>query len=708
MSEIGHVLAGRYLIEGALGGGGTSLVWRAIDRQSGALVAIKQLRPQFARMAATRRRFLREAEIVRRLDHPGIVKVLDAGDDVAAGPFLALELIAGETLRQLIDRSRGIGCEPARRIGVALAEVLAHAHGRGVLHRDLKPENIFIAGPPCLGVDQLLADPGFASRIRLTDFGQARVTALASLTGASFAWGTPEYMAPEVFSRGRTDPRSDLYSLGVILYEMATGRLPWSRREVLARLGPAAAGPPLLDSGLGSWFDGVVRQLLARSPLHRPDSAREAWLRLARPDSSAEEATGTMVRCVSCGAPGDRELPVCLECGHLAARFAHSTKGPWRLLLLRLPDDVAAVGSLLDVAAAIARPLSGPLLFLTGDLDLYSKTERRAALALPAVLFRDLDQATALGLEQLFKSRGLDVKAWRRGRFSLVNRWGTAHRLQAIIATAAVGASWSFMSSVGMAALLVGGGWLGALTIWVGYEYHRLRSTSGTFTLNGTTVAVPAADALLATASASLAAVRSPEARGLLAEVVTALYRLACRLGHVQAEAGGASISGADHALAAKVVADAPALLGRVAALGQRLGITDEALAAGSEAELMQELARIERRVGKMGKSSAAASADAETERMLVQARRQVEATLDRRHQLEVERDELTTSLCDLLGQLREASREVEALLPASGTSRNPTGSPALAALAARLAQSNAVAPGDTPASSESSPDQRS
>jgi hypothetical protein len=685
MSEVGHVLAGRYQIEAALGGGGTSLVWRAIDRTSGLRVAIKQLRPQFARVLSTSRRFVREAEIVRRLDHPGIAKVLDAVADDPAGPFLVLELIEGETLRQLIDRSRGIGREPARLIVAALAETLAHAHGRGVLHRDLKPENIFIAGPPYAGADQMQGDPGLPGRVRLTDFGQARVTALASLTGASFAWGTPEYMAPEVFSRGRTDPRSDLYSLGVILYELVTGRLPWSRREALARLGPAAARASLPDSGAGPWLDGVVGQLVARSPLDRPDSAREVWMLLIRPDLRAGLATTPHVRCRACGAQGDQLLPVCLACGRVAAQFAHTRKGPWRLLLCALDDDVTAVASLLDVAATVARQPAGPLQFLTGNLDLYSKAERETAVALPAVLFRDLDQSTALALEQLFKGRGLDVKAWRRERFSLVNRWGTSVKVQAFLVTAAAGIMSTAFAGLGTAALLVGGGWVAGLGIWAGSEYRRLRTTSGTFTLTGKSVAVPSADALLAKASASLAAVRSPEARGLLGEAVAALYRLSLRLGQVHADAGSAAIPGADHALAAKVVADAPALLDRVAALGQRLGVADEALDAGSEAELMQELARIERRVARMGKTSGAGAIDIETERALAQSRHQIEAALERRHQLEVERDELTTALCDLLGQLREASREVENLLPASGNSRDPNGSPALAALAASL-----------------------
>ena len=150
-------------------------------------------------------------------------------------------------------------------IVVPLVQALGHAHAAGVVHRDVKPENIF--------VDGLV--------VKLADFGNARVVSLASVTGASLTWGTPEYVAPELFGRGRADPRSDYYSLGVILYEMLTGRRPWSRAEALSRLSPTARPPRLAPTGAGEAVDRLIADLVAPEPAGRPASGDELLFRLS-------------------------------------------------------------------------------------------------------------------------------------------------------------------------------------------------------------------------------------------------------------------------------------------------------------------------------------------------------------------------------------------------------------------------------------------
>jgi serine/threonine-protein kinase len=180
-----RIVGGRYNILETLGGGGTALVHRAAVMGGGDDVAIKELRPQFAADPALRRRFLREAQLARQLDHPGIVRLLDADEDGGV-PFMVMELVKGETLRQALDRDGKLAFGYARSLFIDVARALDHAHGRGIIHRDVKPQNIFIT----------------EAGAKLGDFGNARVVSLASVTGASLTWGTPEYVAPECSCAG--------------------------------------------------------------------------------------------------------------------------------------------------------------------------------------------------------------------------------------------------------------------------------------------------------------------------------------------------------------------------------------------------------------------------------------------------------------------------------------------------------------------------
>jgi serine/threonine protein kinase len=621
-----RVIAGRYRVVETLGGGGTALVHRAEVEGGGADVAIKELRPQFAADPALRRRFLREAELARELDHPAVVGLLDAGED-AGIPFMVLELVKGETLRQLLDRDGKLAFGYARSLFIDIARALDHAHGRGIIHRDVKPQNIFVT----------------AEGARLGDFGNARVVSLASVTGASLTWGTPEYVAPEVFVRGRADPRSDLYSLGAVLYEMVTGHLPWSRSETLTRLGGRADGSrALAPTGLGAYVDRFIADLMAFSPAGRPASGEEAVMRFSQTDPAAVAKTTT---CSSCGAPRPDDLPKCLTCGFEVLSLRHDTKEDWRLVLRKLEDDAATTERLLRLLDSVARPPRKPLLFLNGQMSMYSKVELESGIALPAVLFDRLDETTARSLEALFRQHGLDVDAVKGDQIA----WSGGPARPVPVARIAIMSAflgimcwttWGHGLGLGLGL----GFWSGFMAILVGpmilRERRRLRRAEGQLRLRERLAPMPVASKLLEDGAAAMARVRAPDVRALLGDVATELYRITRRAEELGSKSAGPS-SEAD--LLRRTADAAPALIERLRRMAVRLDDLDTALDGQTEGELMQTMARLER-------AAAGPGADRAT---LAATRRDLETALERRHATEQERARLSARLCHLLGELR-------------------------------------------------------
>lgn len=197
-----------------VGRGGAATVYKADDTLTGRCVALKRFREDAGFQPA---RIRREIEMVRRLDHPGIVKIVDVIDYEPPEICLVLEFLPGGDLQRALDRRGALPFEESLRLGVALAEILAHAHDRGVVHRDLKPSNV------------LLDDAGAP---RLTDFGLARAPDLSSLTSHGQVVGTYDYLAPEQRRDAATaTPRSDIFAFGKTLYAAITGQVPHTIRE---------------------------------------------------------------------------------------------------------------------------------------------------------------------------------------------------------------------------------------------------------------------------------------------------------------------------------------------------------------------------------------------------------------------------------------------------------------------------------------------
>jgi hypothetical protein len=244
-----------YVLESLLGEGGMGLVYKGVVQDSGQLVAVKKMRPEFRMMASVRKRFLREASIVERLSHPRIVKMHEAVVDSAGDVCLVLEYFEGDPLSEVLENGGPLPLGRARRIMEDVCGAVDFAHRNKVLHRDLKPSNIMVGGD---------------GSAKVMDFGLAREARdLSAKTTSKDAWGTFAYMAPEQHL-GRGREAADVFSLGVCLYVMLTGRLPFPGPDFLAQkerrvYEPVRALVPALPEGI----DGVVAAALEPAPMKR-------------------------------------------------------------------------------------------------------------------------------------------------------------------------------------------------------------------------------------------------------------------------------------------------------------------------------------------------------------------------------------------------------------------------------------------------------
>ncbi len=267
-----RVIDNKYRIEQLLGRGGMGAVYRARDMRLDRLVAVKVVRPELLEDQDARRRFRREAQIVARLQHPGIVSIFDFGTLAGGGAYLVMELVRGEDLRRVLHREGRL--EPARAVKIlaAVCAAIEAAHQEGVLHRDLKPENILLPGGDIeakvldFGVAKLVADQ---NRGDGADQGETQ----AALTMAGTIVGTPAYMAPEQLCAMPLDSRTDVFALGVIAYEMLCGDLPFSRGSLTdVVLAQARGAQPLTerDPAIPAALDRAVRRALDMTPEARP------------------------------------------------------------------------------------------------------------------------------------------------------------------------------------------------------------------------------------------------------------------------------------------------------------------------------------------------------------------------------------------------------------------------------------------------------
>ncbi len=290
-------LAGRYRIDREVGRGGMAHVYRATDTVLGRVVAVKVLNPGSASDPSFVERFRREARAAARLNHPNVVAVFDTGSDGDIH-FIVMELVEGRSLAEVLAADGPLEPAPAATIAEGIADALSFAHANGLVHRDVKPANVMLTS---------------AGQVKVMDFGIARLATSNTITQASTVFGTAAYLAPEQAQGLRVDGRADVYALGVVLYEMLAGRVPFradtalavASKHVLERPEPPSAVRPGIPTGL----EAVALRALEKDPGDRYRSAAEmaAALRASASNASAT-ATGPAGEggAVAVGSPAER------------------------------------------------------------------------------------------------------------------------------------------------------------------------------------------------------------------------------------------------------------------------------------------------------------------------------------------------------------------------------------------------------------------
>ena len=266
----GSTFAGRYQVIEELGKGGMGKVYRVLDKKLNEEVALKLIRPEIAADAETIGRFSAELKLARKISHRNVGRMYELMENEGLH-FITMEYVPGEDLRSFVRRSRQLAVGTAAAIGRQICEGLSEAHRLGVIHRDLKPSNIMI--------DK-------AGNARIMDFGIARSLEAKGITGAGVMIGTPEYMSPEQVEGKEADQRSDIYSLGIILFEMTTGRLPFEGETPLSvavkQKSEHPPDPRKLNSQIPDAFGRLILKCLEKSKEKRYQSADELLAELNR------------------------------------------------------------------------------------------------------------------------------------------------------------------------------------------------------------------------------------------------------------------------------------------------------------------------------------------------------------------------------------------------------------------------------------------
>ena len=257
---IGRLLDNRYEIREVIGMGGMAVVYKARDHRLNRFVAVKILKDEYSQDEEFRRRFHAESQAVAMLSHPNIVSVHDVSTTKEVD-YIVMELIEGITLRQYMEKKGVLNWKETLHFAIQIAKALEHAHSRGIVHRDIKPHNVMILKN---------------GSVKVADFGIARVMSKSN-TLTKEALGSVHYISPEQAKGGRVDNRSDIYSLGVVMYEMITGRPPYDGESPVAvaiqHINGGAPLPSTLNPNIPGGLEQIIMKAMSREPADRYDTA---------------------------------------------------------------------------------------------------------------------------------------------------------------------------------------------------------------------------------------------------------------------------------------------------------------------------------------------------------------------------------------------------------------------------------------------------
>jgi serine/threonine-protein kinase len=437
---------GPYTISAPIGRGGMGSVYEAVDEATGHSVAIKTLAAHLSDEPSLRKRFAGEIETLKSLRHPCIVQLLAYGEEDGQ-PYFAMELVRGKSLEHLLRSGRRFSWRETVDIALDVARALKSAHDHGVVHRDLKPANLLF-----------LDEPEAGTRVKLADFGIARLFGASGQTMAGMIVGTAEYMAPEQAAGGPIDHRVDLYALGLVMFAMLTGRPPFQGSHVTELLHRQRSEPaPRVSSrtqDVPRELDELIDRLLSKDPVKRPASALAVGRMLAAITGLDETASAPRPTVAEGAAPPGRRGPDRTEAGnnattHFDPADRRAATDPGR----GTPADDAKIDLLAATQDFSAAATATPDAVIPGEVSAPATTPTKPGATQPAPA------------ESLARRPTLPASDGRHGPASHANRFTTVEELFAAARAEADAASrrdnlLRALVIVGIVALLGAGGYL--------------------------------------------------------------------------------------------------------------------------------------------------------------------------------------------------------------------------------------------------------